>query len=151
MRKHTRRKVWGLINPIQHAIQGAAITPSKELDGLRLKELEAVHAFANGTATLQDWHDITAMLNLAETMAKDGIGPEVLPVCEAAQQHLVEAAKRFERIKKMGTTGPGIQSFRDLFAYHDLQRQSVSRAEYERAIARTLGRIRSKAPEVVEL
>lgn len=151
MRKHTRRKHWQLINPILHAIQGAAITPSKELDQLRIKELEAVHAFATGSATLQDWHDITAMLNLAESMARDGIGPEVLPVCEEAQQHLVEAAQRYERIQKMGTTGPGIQAFRDLFAYHDLQRQSVSRAEYERAIARTLGRIRSKAPEVVEL
>lgn len=151
MRKHTRRKHWQLINPILHAIQGAAITPSEELDQLRMKELAAVEAFAKGTAALQDWQDITAMLNLTETMAKDGIGPEALPVCKAAQEHLVEAAQRYERIEKMGTTGPGIQSFRDLFQYHDLQRQSVSRSEYERAIAKTLARVRSKAPEVMEL
>lgn len=151
MRKHTRRKHWGLINPIKHAIDGAAITPLHELNRLRLRELQAVDAFSKGTATLNDWRDITAMLNLTETMANDGIGPEALPTCEEAQNHLVEAAERFERIGKMGTTGPGIQSFRDLFEFHDLQRQSVSRSEYERSIAKALNRVKSQAPEVFTL
>ncbi len=32
------RKVWALINPVEHAIRGACITPQHELDKLRLRE-----------------------------------------------------------------------------------------------------------------
>ena len=39
MRKKTRRKVWALVNPIQHAIEGAAITPEDKLNQLQLREL----------------------------------------------------------------------------------------------------------------
>jgi hypothetical protein len=151
MKKQCKRRIWSLVNPITYAMQGAAITPQQELNKLRNRELMAIEAFVKGTATLREWHDMTAMLNLAETMARDGIGPEVLPVCEEAQEHLTQAARRFERVKKMGTTGLGIQCFRDLYEYHDLQRSSISRGELEKLITKTLKRIKSKAPEVVEL
>jgi hypothetical protein len=39
MRKRTIRKVWQLIDPIKHAISGAAITPQAERDRLLLREL----------------------------------------------------------------------------------------------------------------
>lgn len=151
MRKRCNRKVWTKVNPIQHAIEGAALTPQHLLDQLRMRELAAVDAFAKGGAGLQEWKDLTAMLNVCETMAKDGVGPEALPTCQDAEAHLIDAARRFERTGKMGTTGPGIQAFRSLYEYHDLQRQSVSRAQYEQAIQRTKNRVRSKAPEVVAL
>jgi len=51
----------------------------------------------------------------------------------------------------MGTTGPGLQAMRDLFEYHDLQRSSISRGEYERHIQSAINAIRSKAPGVVEI
>lgn len=151
MRKRCNRKVWTKVNPIQHAIEGAALTPQHLLDQLRMRELAAVDAFAKGGAGLQEWKDLTAMLNVCETMARDGVGPEALPTCAKAQAHLIESARRFEITGKMGTTGPGIQSFRALYEYHDLQRQSVSRSEYERSIEKALNRVKSRAPEVVEL
>jgi hypothetical protein len=152
MRKRTRRKVYALVNPISFAIQGAAISQEADLDKLRIRELAAIDAFARGAATIGDLHDINAILGLAETMAKAGIGrEEVLPACAKAQEHLIDAARRFERTQKMGTTGLGLTSFRDLYAFHDLQRQSVSRSEYEKAIKATTDRIKSKAPDVIEL
>lgn len=151
MKKRTRRKVYALVNPIAFAIEGAAITPEKDLDNLRARELAAIDAFARGAAGLQEWKDITAILNLAENMARAGIGPEALPACKAAQAHLIDAKERFERIGRMGTTGPGLQAFRDLYEFHDLQRQSVSRTQYERHLAKTIARVKNKAPGVVEL
>lgn len=151
-RKRTRRRVWNLINPLRHAIEGAAVTPESALDGLRVRELAAIDAFVRGSATVGDWSDVNAMLSLAETMARAGIGrDEVLPVCAAAQVHLIEAARRYEKIGRMGTSGPGLESFRELFRWHDLQRQSVSRGEYDKAIQTTCNRIKSQAPEVVAL
>jgi len=91
------------------------------------------------------------MLNIAETMARNGVGEEVLSVCMQAQDHLVESAKRYERIGKMGASGPALQCWRDLYEYHDLQRTSVTRAEYEKMIQKAYDRERSKSPEVTDL
>lgn len=44
-RKHCRRKVYPLVNPIARAMEGAAITPDNLLDKLRLQELSAIDAF----------------------------------------------------------------------------------------------------------
>lgn len=151
MRKRTRRKHYTLVNPISYAIEGACITPAARLDPLRLRELAAIEAFAKGNATLVEWHDIQAMLNVAENMARNGLGIEVLEACQRAEAALVEAARRFEATGRMGTSGPGIVAFRDLYQYHDLQRISVSRSVYEKQIEEATNRVRSRAPEVTVL
>lgn len=151
MRKRTVRKHYALVNPIQHAIEGAAITNGDDLDKLRMVELQALAAFRNGQAGLREWHEISSMMNLAETMAKNGIGVEVESICMQAQAHLIDSAKRFERIGRMGATGPALQCWQDLYEYHDLQRQSVARSVYEEMIRKTTDRERSKAPGVIQL
>jgi hypothetical protein len=45
-------------------------------------------------------------------------------------------------------SGPAIQAIRDLIEYHQLQRTSISRGEYERYIRKTADRIRSKHPSL---
>lgn len=151
-RKKCRRKVWRTdINPVAYAMMGAAVTPDSELDKLRLRELQAVDAFARGAATFADFDAIVAMYNLCEHMARKGVGPEALDACGRASAEIHAVARRMEATGKLGTTGPGLQVFRDLFEFHDLQRQSVSRSEYERAIFKTFERVRNKAPGVVEL
>lgn len=151
MRKKTRRKVYSLINPIKHAIEGAAITAEKDLDQLRLRELDSIHAFSQGRATVGDWHNVNAILGLCETMANAGVGPEALEACAAGQEALIDAKLRYDRTKRMGTTGAGLQAFRDLYEFHDLQRQCVSRSEYERFIRLATARMKSHAPGVVVL
>lgn len=151
MRKRCKRKVYALVNPIEYAIEGARVASQERLDKLRALELSAIDAFARGQATIHDWHAICQMMNLAEVMAKAGVGIEVLDAAMDAQSHLIDAKDRFERLKRMGTTGAGLQSFRMLYDYHDLQRTSISLSEYERFIKRTRGLVAGKAPGVVEL
>lgn len=152
MKKQCRRKGWSTaINPITHAIEGAAITSDALLNQLRARELAAIEAFRTGSATLQEWADITGLLNLCETMARNGVGPEALEACVRAEQELINAGKRFEATRRMATSGPGLQAFRDIYQYHDLQRQSVSRAEYDRWIRKAVLRVKSKAPEVRDM
>jgi len=80
-------------------------------------EYSALEAITKGMGTIQDWHTLTEVLNLSETMSRAGIGPEVLPVCEKAQKALHEAALRFQKTGKLGLTGEGIQSVRELIQY----------------------------------
>lgn len=142
MRKRTRRKVYGLINPITMAIEGAAISQEHRLNQLRVRELAAIDNFSRGKATEGDWHDVKALTSLCEHMAKSGIGPEALEDCERATSALKEDWSRYEKTGMMGTTGPGLQAYRSVFEYHDLQRQSVARSEYEKHIQATINRIR---------
>lgn len=151
MRKRTVRRVWSLVNPINHVLEGREVAGGKKLNMLRLRELAAIEAFRTGKATMQEWCDLVAMLNIAEGMANDGIGPEVLEACKHAQEAMVGAAKRYELTKRMGLTGEGLQAVRELYEYHDLQRTSISLGDYEKAIKKTMNRVRSKAPEVIEI
>jgi hypothetical protein len=151
MRKQVKRKIWALIDPIQHGIIGAAITQRDKLDKLRVMEYSALDAITKGRGTIQDWHTLTEVLNLSETMARAGVGPEVLPVCENAQKALHEAAIRFQKTGKLGLTGEGINWVRELIQYADLQQSSISRSEFERYIQKTRDYIKSNNNNVVEI
>ena len=152
MRKKTKRKVWALIDPIQHGIIGAAITQRDKLDKLRMLEYSALDAITKGQGTIHDWRSLVDVLNLSETMARAGIGKdEVLPVCEKAQKALHEAALRFQSTKRMGLSGEGIQAVRELIQYADLQQSSISRSEFERYIQKTKNYIKSNNDLVTEI
>ena len=151
MRKKTRRKHWNLIDPITHAIVGAAITQREKLDKLRHIEYSALDAITKGSGTVQDWRTLVDVLNLAETMARAGIGVEVLPVCEKAQESLHKAAMRYQETMRMGLDGEGIKAIRDLIEYADLQQSSISRSEFERYIQKTKDYIKSHGDKVVEI
>jgi len=149
MRKQTRRKIWDTtINPITHAIVGASITDDESLEILRKKERGSLDAFRNGAAKPQDWNNINAVARLAESMSDAGIGPEVMVHVKIAEMHLIDAHDRYKRIGKMGSTGPGLQSFQDIIEYHELQRTAVSRSVYESHIKRVTDMIRSKSPKI---
>jgi hypothetical protein len=145
MRKQCKRKVWALVDPVSYAIDGAAITPRKELDKLLARELGALDAFTRGRARMAEWQELVAMVNVTETICGAGIGPEALPSVRGAEAALVDAARRYQDTGRMGLTGEGIKAIRDVIEYHDLQRSSISRSEYERLIRLTSSRIKSGA------
>ena len=152
MRKRCRRRVWSTdINPIAHAVAGACISDKASLDKLRLNELSAIDNMVHGRGGVEDWRWLADVLNIAETMGKNGIGPEVLPYCQEAQLALYEAAKRYESTGKMGLSGVGIKAIKDVWEFHDLQRTSISRATYERMIQKTANYIKSHGKDVTEI
>jgi len=148
MKKQCRRKIWSTtINPVAHAIAGACITDDKALAELHTRELSALEAMMHGNGGLQEWCDLTAVLNLCETAALMGIGPEALPYCRRGHEELLDAARRFEATGRMGLTGVGIQALREVVGYHDLQRRSIPRSQYEQVIRKT--KVRTKGSEVL--
>ena len=150
-RKTTKRKRWNLIDPLTHAIVGASITQRDKLDKLRLLEYSALDAMTKGMGTVTDWRTLVDVLNLSEMMGKNGIGPEVLPICEKAQEGLHKAAMRYQETMKMGLDGQSIKAIRELIQYADLQQSSISRAEFEKYIQKTRNYIKSNGDLVVEI
>ncbi len=131
-----------------HAMVGASITDEESLEFLRKKERGSLAAFKSGTAVPHDWNNINAVVQLAESMADANIGPEVMVHVKIAEMHLIDAHDRYKRIGKMGSTGPGLQSFQDIIEYHELQRTSVARSVYEKHIKRVTDMIRSKSSKI---
>jgi len=148
MRKHTRRKVWSLVDPIAHAMAGACITDTTSLNKLRMRELAAIESFRIGRATPDDWHALADMLNIMETMCDQGIGPEALEACKDAQDALKRAHERHMATGRLGLTGPALENLREAFRFHDVQRTAIPRSDYERAIKRTADKIKSNHPSV---
>ena len=130
------------------AIEGACITPQETLKTLTDRESEAIDAMMKGKGNLRYWQDIVDMNNVCQTMGRNGIGPECLVDCMMAEIELKAAAKRYEKTGKMGLTAVGIKSIQNVQEWHKLQRASVSRKEYERQIAKTLSKLRSRSSEV---
>lgn len=130
-------------------IEGASYIPEPILNKLRMFELASIDAFTKGQATREDWHNLTDMLNIAEMMANSGVGPEALETILEGQKELFNCAERYKMIGKFGLTGLGIKTIRDCYEYHDLQRQSVSRGEYERFIQRVRHKIQSRSKDVM--
>jgi len=151
MRKTTKRKHWNLIDSVTHAIIGAAITQRDKLDKLRMLEYSALDSMTKGSGTVTDWRTLVDILNISEMMGKNGVGPEVLPICEKAQNSLHKAAMRYQETMRMGLDGEGIKAIRDLIEYADLQQSSISRSEFERYIQKTKDYIKSNGNLVVEI
>lgn len=102
-----------------------------------------------GQATVEDWKRMSEVCNLTESMAKAGIGLEAMECVARVHEALLEAAERHKRTGKMGTTAQGLTAFRDVYEYHDLQRQAVARSVYERHIESVRNKIISKSPDVL--
>lgn len=150
-RKVCRRKHYALVNVVDLAISGATISSAADLDKLRMRELLAIDAFKNRKATPADFRDLCDLLNLCQTMAEMGIGPEALESCRKTQAALIRAKDQLEETGSMGFSATDYVMAKELYEYHDAQRLAVDRSTYERAIARTRNRIRSAHPDVKEL
>jgi hypothetical protein len=150
-RKQCKRKIYRLVDPIAHAMVGAALVDEKTLDKLRLEELSSIDNMVHGRGTVHDWRVLVDVLNVCEMMGRNGIGPEVLDVCVVAQEELHQAALRYEKTKRMGLTGTGIRAVRELYQWHDLQRQAVPRKTFEDYIIKTHNYIRSNAQQVTHI
>ena len=145
MRKRCIRKVWPtLVDTIKIATHGAAITDDVRLAQVHAYELASLDRLSRGVGTLKCWRDMADVNNVTMTLAGMEVGrAEVLPVCKLVEDELIDAARRYTQTKRMGLTGPGIQHLRDLIEYHDLQRRSIPRSQYEEAIRITAARIAS--------
>jgi hypothetical protein len=151
MRKRTKRKMWNLIDPITHAIVGASITHRERLDKLRLLEYSALEAITKGSGTIADWRTLVDVLNLSEMMGKNGVGPEVLPICQKAQDALHKAAMHYQKTLHLVLDYQGIEALRELIEYADLQQSSIPRSEFEKYIQKTKNYIKSHGDKVVEI
>ena len=148
MRKKTKRKIYPLVNPIDMAISGAGVTDDERLSELKTKEDASLKAFQDGVATVSDWHNINQVVRLAESLADANVGANVMVYAKIAEMHLLQAHDKYKVTSKMGTTDLGLQAFQDILEYHDLQRRSIARSEYEGHCKKIHNKLVSRSPKI---
>lgn len=151
-RKRCKRRVYAVkSNLVSHVIEGARSISEQKLNKIRLLELSQLEALATGKGTMTDLLGMRDMLNLSETMADHHIGREAKEACQKAQDAIISIMARMGQDKAISVLPGELEALRDLFAWHDAQRQAISVAEFERMLDKTLARMRSKHPSVVEV
>ncbi len=130
-KKGAPRRKWDLIsNPVQVAMENSAITSPKRNSEHAAIEVRSIEAFARGEGSIQAWVDIVHMANVAEIMAKNGIGIEVIPLVADAQVQLCDAYVRRKETNVWNMSPTQIYLLRELREYHELQRLSVTYGQY---------------------
>ena len=110
--------------------------------------MAALQAFADGAATSDDWNSVNALVRLTESLIGMGVGAEATVDALRTDAALDRAHERYAMGLPMTASQTDVKTFRDLYQYHDLQRSSIDRSMYERAIVATLGKIRGAGPGV---
>lgn len=151
-RKACKRKVW-TPNPnmVGRVISGVAMVSERNIDRMRLVELSQIDALQKGAGTWQDIVGMRDMMNVTETIADHGIGPEALPACAVAQDAILTIIARYQKWQKVQATDAEITALREVHQYADLQRQSVQVVDFERFVKITQARIETGHRRVVEV
>ena len=151
MKKKCKRKVYPKINTIEWVKTKINPVDQEFLNKIRLRELASLESIVKGNGTIQDWRELNYLLNFAEIMGENGIGPEVLEVCKVAEEELIKSAKHYEKTKNMLLSGVGIQAIRDLIEFAQLQQSAVTAEIYDKMLVKTTQEIKRRGKNVVEL
>lgn len=118
-------------NPIEDAIRFCQPIQGKDLADLRNKDNAAIDALARGEADHTHWHWLSEMANVAEVMAKDGIGVELIPIAAEAQVLVAKVYLRCKQEGKRYLTPEEAWGMREFYEWQDLQRQAVPLGKYK--------------------
>jgi len=151
MRKSCKRKHWNTspgFSAVAHAINGACVIDDQILRDIQIRELSAIQSMQDHTATEQDLYDILALHSMAVVMAENGIGKfEVMPVCNQAKTAIANLIKRVEKWGKFDARESEITILRELWDWHDAQRKSIQRSDYDKYLKMAINKQKNKRSE----
>jgi hypothetical protein len=142
------------VDPIAYAIAGARpVSDEKRLKVKAARDMTLI-AYAEGRAVERDLAILEGALAIARELARDGIGIELLDICDRAQAILTAQRDRLESNDSTIQPGPGdFDLMQEMCELLDMQCQVVPLSQYEvcqrracHAVARP--RIRSDHPEL---
>jgi len=151
MRKSCKRKHWNTspgFSAVAHAIIGACAINDEVLQDIRIRELSAIQSMQDHAGTEQDLYDVLALYSMSVVMAENGVGKfEVMPVCDQARTAIANLIKRFEKWGKFDARESEITILRELWDWHDAQRKSIPRSDYDKYLKLAMAKQKNKRSE----
>lgn len=132
----TERQTAGQPAQQQRAIIEAARLAQWELLDLQLREHLALDALAHGAGQLGDVQTLQVSAAVAHELAAMGYGREESAIVGAVGQALCAAIRSEAGAAVLFLDPARMLALRQFVAYHDAQREAVTRHDYVRALAR---------------
>lgn len=141
MRKHTKRRVWAKINPIEHAKYQASLLTVAEWNEQMTPVITALDRLSRGDWDKSEcWQPMFECLNRIESMITLN-RVDAMPFIKQAQSAMVHA---LERQKQKGATSfksEELATLREVVnVYGDLLKE-VTHAQFQRATAHTTANV----------
>ena len=130
-------------NQVQRSAEAAALIPRSEVARVMAGVREAFEAFRRCEQPGFYWRSMADALNLAESLANEGIcsDSDSLGIIAGGQSALASVAERHVAVGSWALRAEEMAALSDALDRHELQLQFASMGEYERAIERTKRRI----------
>lgn len=143
-RKHTKRKVWPLRDPISHAMTGARVVIEAEnIPAYVAMTHLSMKALVNGEATKQDMQHLTMAHNMVAAFMKQGFAGPHAPDMDASADALDGIAKRSVLKGRILGTGPELNALNFMLQIHDQLMETASVSEYNKAVNYANGVVKS--------
>lgn len=137
----------GLVDPIQHAIAGAAKPQATDIKQITTVLQHAAKAMREGVATAGDWGIVAGSLSLAIAIEHGGIVRGLGGHFEAFERVMQTIHNRASITGKWQRTALWhyeLDELRHFLDLHSFQLRSLSRSELETALARAAAKIKSE-------
>ena len=152
MRKHTKRKHWGYVNPIAHAVSGAIkVKHSPNLIGYVAKTHLAMQDLVRGVATKEDMQSIIMANNMVAALMKQGFATPHEEDIQASTDAIDSIVNRAIERKRLIATGPEINALNFMLQIHDALFDVVSVLEYNKAVDFVNGVVTSGKSQAIKL
>lgn len=141
------RQSFGLVNPIQHAIAGAAKPEPADIKQIITVLEQAATAMREGRGTAQDWGIIAGSLSLAISIELGGIVrgfSEEWADYQIVSQDIHDRAMLTGQWQRTTLWAAELASMRNFIRHHTFQLKQLSRSELETALHRAAAKIKSE-------
>ena len=133
-RKHTRRTVRPLVDPISLAIDRAGLLSAGQQAQLMVPARAAVEAMARGAGSVATWQQCADVLNLAEALCELSIANNLAATVTQAQAALANVMQRVKAGRGWTLYGPELAALREGLWLYSVQISLCSVGEHLRAI-----------------
>lgn len=147
-KKYTPREVQA--DPISWAVAGVHKFPSEKIAQCLAPVNAEFLCLKRGTASRDDWNQVSTALNIAEALAGLHIGPNLMPKIEKGQHALHKIALRMLEFGDKACKAPELANIAEAMAIYKAQLQLCTQAEMSRAVQRVKRLIEGGAMKVVE-
>lgn len=138
-----KRKVWPLLNPILHAMAGAAKFTPTQLAQLMAPNRAAVQALQYGQFNADHWRVLADAFNIAEALARPpvNIANDHSEKFEEAQCVLYALSEQFRDRKTWTARSAQLQAVKDAMEIFEIQLEHVAQGEFERVVEKLTQRM----------
>ena len=135
MRKHTKRKVWPLRDPISHAMSGIQVAVEhSNIKTYMAASHASMKALVEGKAKRIDLQHITMAHNMVCALMKQGFGEPHAEDMEASAAALDSIARRAREKGRILGAGPELNALNFMLQIHDAMMDVISVSEYNAAV-----------------